>query len=328
MLRNVRHGQPVALVAAGAILLGLLVWLVPAVVGTANDRADSRKPALLEAKTIQAETSAKSWEQAQQEKLRQEIRRKQDEILARLRANTPLDINTAYLKLVPALVALDPAAAAAWAEAQTNAKWREDLMMVVAQSWAGLDPDAAEDWAANLPNPPGKPRERDNVVSYVAFAVAKTDSARAVQVLEDTNINPERREILVQNLATQWADKSSDIQPLTNWLQQMPDGAEREQLLTRVALAQAQTNPVAAANLVSSSLKPGPGQQNAAMEVLRLWAWSDPDAAAEWVNQFPRDGAMFKEAIATLSETARRRNGTDAPPAPSLQASETPSAAR
>jgi hypothetical protein len=326
MLRAVRHGQPVALVAAGAILLGMLVWLLIAMAGDTNREIAA---ASLDTPTSQtAAASAKSLEQARREALQMEIQRRQEEILARLRANTPLDLNTAYLKLVPELVALDPAAAAAWAEAQKNPKWREDLMMVVAQSWAGLDPDAAEDWAAHLPNPPGKPQERDTVVSYVAFAVAKTNSARAVQVLEDTKINPERREILVQNLATQWADKTSDIQPLTNWLQRMPDGADREQLLTRVALAQAQTNPVAAANLVSSSLKPGPGQQSAAMEVLRLWAWSDPDAAAEWVNQFPHDGAMFKEAIATLSETARRRNGTDSPSAPSLQAPEMPSAAR
>ncbi|QJE94612.1 hypothetical protein [Luteolibacter luteus] len=243
-----------------------------------------------------------------------EFARLQEEILALLATKDPASINRVYQKLVPALAKLDPEAAAAFASSQENPEWRADLMMVVVQSWASFDPDKAQDWAANLPNPADNPRERDTMVSYVSFEVAKTNPERAVRVLRETNINADRREIMVESLSQQWS-RADDLQPLAEWLATFPEGEERDSLFARVANAQAQTDPARAAALVSREIPAGQIHEEAVLNVLRKWAWTDAEAASKWVELFPKDDPIYMLAIKTLGETVARRNGLTKPPA-------------
>jgi len=232
----------------------------------------------------------------------------EQQILDLLAADRPEDINKVYNELVPALVKLDPKAAAAFAQSAEAAKWREDLMMVIAQSWATLNPDDAQAWASNLQNPPDKPTERDTVVSYVGFSIANTDLARTVQLLQETSINWDRQEIMVENLAQQWAER--DLQPLVKWLDTLPTGRERDSLFARIVNAQARINPIEAGKIVSEKIAPGPIQEDAALTVVRQWAWNDRDAATDWVNQFPA-GSLHDRAARELARVLALRDGTN-----------------
>jgi hypothetical protein len=231
-----------------------------------------------------------------------------NQILALLAKGGPANINKVYNELLPALVRMDPLAAAAFAQSPEAAKWRSDLMMVVAQSWAKLNPDDAQKWASQLPNPPNDPTERDTMVSYVSFAIADTNPSRAVQVLEQCPINSMRREIMVENLAQQWAE--TDLQPLVSWISQLPAGDERDGLFARIANAQARTDAIKASTIVSENIAPGPIQAEAAVNVVKQWAWVDQGAASEWVNEFP-PGSVHDRALMELNNTVALRKGVN-----------------
>jgi hypothetical protein len=232
----------------------------------------------------------------------------QEEIISLLTSENPADINKVYNELVPKLTKMDPRAAAAFAQSPEAARWRHELMMGVAQSWATLNPDDAQEWASSLQSPSDNPTERDTMVSYVGFAIANTDLGRTVQLLEETSLNWDRQEIMVENLAQQWAEH--DLQPLVKWLDKLPPGKERDTLFARIVNAQARIDPMAAGKIVSEKIAPGPIQQDAAAYVVQLWAWNDRQAATDWVNQFP-PGDVRDRVSGELADTIARRDGAN-----------------
>lgn len=232
-----------------------------------------------------------------------------ENILGLLPSENPVDINRVYNVLVPALVKLDPRAAAEFSQSAEAAKWRADLMMVVVQSWAKLNTDEAQEWASNLQNPPDNPTERDTMVSYVSFAVADTDPARAVQVLEQCQINKERFEIMVENLAQQWADEGK-LQPLVDFIGRMPPSSDRDGYFARIANAMARIDAEGASAIVSEDISPGPDQIEAAIGIVRQLAWNDKSLAREWVDSFPA-GEVHDRALKEWTETVAKREGTN-----------------
>ncbi len=216
-----------------------------------------------------------------------------DQILALLAAGDTQSQNKVYKELLPDWVRRDPNAVAAFAESPQATPWRVPLMTAVAQTWTDNDVDAAETWAAQLSNP----TERSMVLGYVAFEEANVNSDRAVQVLGNQQMSDDRRTIMVQSLAIQWADQ--DLQPLYNWLNTLPAGEQRDDWFARVALAQARNSPAQAAQMVSDHIAPGPIQNDAALQVLRQWARQDQAAAAAWVDQFP--AALHDLAVGVLA---------------------------
>jgi len=242
---------------------------------------------------------------------RKEAEQLQKRILEMLGTGDPRDLNRTYNILVPQLVHLNPAEAAAFAQAVSNPEWRHDLMMVVAQSWAIINPDEAQTWASGLNNPPGNPWERDNMVSYVGFSIAEKDLARAVQVLEECKINSGRQEVMVENLAQQWTDRG-DLTPLVEWVDKLPPGTERDSMYERVANAQARSKPAEAAAIVGTKMEPGEIQERAALYIIRQWAWNDRHAAANWISEF-LPGEMHDRAIKELGDVIARRDGKAEP---------------
>jgi len=231
------------------------------------------------------------------------------EILDLLASDDPRNINKVYNELVPALVKMDPRAAAEFAQSPEATQWRSDLMMVVAQSWAKLNTDDAQAWASQLQNPPDKPAERETILSYVSFAIADTNPERAVQVLEQCPINKARFEIMIENLAQQFADQG-DMQPLSDLISKMPSGPERDGYFARIVNAMARTDVVAAATMVSEDIAPGSIQANAAINVVGQWAWNDKAAARQWVDEFPA-GEVHDLALNKWMETVAARQGSN-----------------
>jgi hypothetical protein len=215
-------------------------------------------------------------------------------ILAMIRSDNPLDQSRAYRELLPALVRSNPRAAAEFVQSPAAAELRVDLMPVVVQAWTEVDADAAEAWASRLSNP----AERNMALGYVSFAAVQADPARAAQVLENSKLNADRREIIVANLAQQLADR--DLQPLYKQIEKLPPGDERDNLYRWVALAQSHKDPANAVTLVTDRMAAGPIQSDAAIQILRQWARKDMTAASAWVDQFP-PGSLREQAIKVLS---------------------------
>jgi hypothetical protein len=216
-----------------------------------------------------------------------------NQILALLNSGDPKDQDKAY-QLLKDWVRRDPHAAADFAQSAAVSKWHADMMVIVAQTWTDMNVGDAEAWASQLSNP----TERNMVLGYVSFEEANSDPNRAVQVLDNGLLSDDRKTVIVQNLANQWANQ--DLQPLYNWISTLPAGQQRDDLYERVALAQSYGNPAQAAQIVANDIAPGPVQDNAALQVLRQWARQDMSAAVAWANQFP-PGDLQNEAKQVLS---------------------------
>jgi hypothetical protein len=204
-----------------------------------------------------------------------------DQILRLLASSDAAEQGKAYKELLRDWVRRDPRAAAEFAQSPEAAKWHDSLMVVVAQTWTDMDVNASEAWASQLANP----TERSMVLGYVAFEEANLDPARSAQVLNDNGLNDDRRTIIVQNLAVQWA--SQDLNPLYSWIDTQPASAQKDNWYQRVAFAQAENDPAQAAQMVAAKMSPGPAQEDAALYILRLWARQDMDGAAQWASGFP-----------------------------------------
>ena len=216
------------------------------------------------------------------------------EILSLLATGNPLDHSRVYRELLPDLVRRDPLAAAAFAQSAAANAWHDDLMVTVAQVWTDLDVDKAEQWATQLPNP----TERNMALGYFCFEEANVNAGRAVQVLDNEALSSSRREIIVANLAQQWAQQ--DLALLYQQLDKLPAGAERDVLFKQVSVAQAQADPQTAARMAAEKISAGPDQNEAVLLILRQWAKKDMAAAVAWSNQFP-DEQLRGQAKVLLS---------------------------
>ena len=259
---------------------------------------------MTQSRNIRADASSRNARES-----RTEFQALKENILTLLSSGNPADINKVYNVLVPALVKMDPKAAAGFSQSAEAAKWRSDLMMVVVQSWAKLNTDEAQEWASNLTNPPDNPTERYTMVSYVSFAVADTDPARAVQVLAQCPINKDRFEIMVENLAQQWAD-GNNLQPLVDLIGKMPPSSDRDGYFARIANAMARTDAEQASEIVSDDISPGLAQVDAAIAIVHQLAWNDKSLAREWVDSFPA-GEVHDRALKEWTETVAKRQGTN-----------------
>jgi hypothetical protein len=229
-----------------------------------------------------------------------------------LNSDNPGDQAAVFTNQFLALIRSDPWAAAKFAESAEAGSWHTDLKRVLAQNWAELNlPDAAK-WVSQISNPD----ERDTMLSCVCFQVAQTDTKLAIQTLEQQGLDGDRREIMLGNLAQQWA--SQDSPAAVAWANNYPLGDQRDKLFMHIALAESQTAPVEAANMVSQQISPGPIQEEAAISVLQQWAAQDMDAATTWVNQFP-PSEVYDRSITVLNGIAASVPAADSSPYYMLQ---------
>lgn len=102
---------------------------------------------------------------------------------------------------------------------------------------------------------------------------------------------------LLENLVAQWA--AHDIQASHEWVLQQQPGEWRDGLMERVAFIGSQSNPVAAARIVTEEMTPGQIQTEAAISVLHQWALRDLNAAAAWASTFP-EGPLRQRAMGEI----------------------------
>jgi len=217
-------------------------------------------------------------------------------IRAALASVNPDDRQLVFSKLLPALVRDNPTMAAQLADSLDKGSLRDDAMLCVARSWTVLDRQAAENWATQLPDS----NDRDAMLTSVCFQVAEKDPRQAVIMAAQHNLENLPGSVM-ENLTQQWAAR--DFSGALSWIGEFPAGEQRDNMYARLALVQAQTSPMAAAQMVVQQIPPGPIQDEAAMSVVNQWATRDLAGATAWVKQFP-PGPLRERAERELSGIA------------------------
>jgi len=117
---------------------------------------------------------------------------------------------------------------------------------------------------------------------------------RAAVILAINTLAYETQPGLLENLTAQWA--THDLQASHDWVLQQEPGEWRDGLMERVAFIGSQSNPVAAARIVTQEMTPGQIQTETAISVLHQWALRDVNAAAAWAATFP-EGPLRQRAM-------------------------------
>ncbi len=205
-----------------------------------------------------------------------------------------------FRSLVAELVRNHPEAAARFAESLEAGGMREEALRLVTQGWTEQDPASTERWATQLSDQ----SERVSVLSDMCFEIAQTNAAQAMFKAEQYGLGATSGNML-ENLLQQWGGQ--DFYSAANWAKQQPEGEQRDQMLSRLAIVQSATAPAEAVQLVVDQIPPGPVQTEAAISVLHQWALHDLEGARSWAELFPagpvRDRANTELAnIATYQD--------------------------
>lgn len=224
------------------------------------------------------------------------------DILARLirwrDGSADLDRETSHA-LADQLLQLDAEAAARFAESFPPGPLRDEALRRLAQGLAARDPERAERWALALPDA----TERSSAMADICLQIARTDAAKAIRKAElhqlDTGTS-----LTMESLVQQWAGQ--DLPAATAWILARPASGEREQMCSRLAIAQSATEPIEAAALVLKEIPEGHNQTEAIIAVLYQWASRDPEAAAAWVAAFP-SGSIKERAENELRQLGSSR---------------------
>lgn len=201
----------------------------------------------------------------------------------------------------------DPAGASRFVETHGIASMREELLRQVSQLSAAQDSTTAENWAEQMADV----TERNTALTDVCIQVAQANAPQAILIAERHSLDDAAAQVL-ENVVQQWAHQ--DFANAAAWVLQRPEGEQREQMISRLAVVEAQTNPAEAARLIAGQMSPGRAQEEAAMSVVNAWIQKDPGSAAAWVQCFPagpiRDRA--ERELANASKAAADAGGSNA----------------
>ncbi len=199
---------------------------------------------------------------------------------------------TVFTNLLPALIALDPAAAARLVEATTNEQGREELMRQLIQTWTTSDVTAAFAWAGQLADT----NEQQRALIYATKQMAELDPAAAAATA--ARCLTDGQDTVMGDIALTWAGK--DLAGALSWAASQPVGKQRDEIMARVAFVESSTAPETAADLVIDQIPPGPAQDEAAISVLHQWAIQDFASAKAWAELFPA-GSLRDRVINELN---------------------------
>lgn len=182
------------------------------------------------------------------------------------------------LGLVASAAGTDPDKAAAVATelaTRTDAQSRS-LVANVVSAWSMSDPDGALGWVLTQES-----GVDPALLGSIAARMAQVDALTAASYVQD--IPAEHRDTWIVRVAGPYG--RTDPNEAVAWLAQFRDRPVYEQAVGQVATASAQTNPDAAARLLSTVSVDV--QRGAANGVATSWARRDPDAATRWATSLP-----------------------------------------
>jgi hypothetical protein len=156
--------------------------------------------------------------------------------------------------------------------------------------WARQDPYGAIEWASWQK----MGEERESVLETACYKMAEKNPKEAVREAEKSKLT---QYAVFENLVQQWAQK--DISAAYYWVIARPSSEQKNELLERIGLVWAASEPQSAAQFVIQAIPPGSQQTEAAIAVLHQWGQRDLVAAKAWVQQFP-EGEVRTRALDEL----------------------------
>lgn len=219
--------------------------------------------------------------------------------------------NNSLATLLEQMAARDPARAIALAQAEPNRQLRDKLIEAALRGWATVAPEAASQWAINLPyqkrlqgmaavfhSAAKNPQEAVRIANQVCQAdpTAALDHGLAlINALSDTGdfaiaakfaatASPDQRASWLQFAFNNWALHQPEIAVnAARTLSNDPD-VQRD-AFQGVIGGWAQSDPAALAEY-SQQMPPGPERTRALEDSLRQWVDMDAAAATAWIDKF------------------------------------------
>ncbi|MBK9989529.1 MAG: hypothetical protein IPP19_02035 [Verrucomicrobia bacterium] len=219
------------------------------------------------------------------------------EIEQALREGSAAKRDRALYVLMPRLVASDPSMATQLALTREAGLLREELLRQLVRSWVLRDTQSALKWLTSLP----EPADRDLAGAAAIDYLAQNDPASAIELSLLLGLGT--RDGSVEHKVQLWTEQKPE--EAVAWALARPAGAERDQLLARIAYVRAQQDPVEAGLLVLEQMTPGAARDDAIISVIHQWAMRDPATAASWVARFP-PSPLQTRALAELETTAKQ----------------------
>jgi hypothetical protein len=181
-----------------------------------------------------------------------------------------------------------PADALQKADAMRPGKLRDRLLQQTVKEWAAKSPDEAKKWVEDRKDPVERERLLQAIHGNLNAADALPSERQIVEKLglavEQLNLD-ESQSHGVEDFTDEWAQVN--LSAAREWVLGQPAGEVRDELLSRIALMQAKSDPASAARLVTDSIPAGSVHDEAVISVLHQWTLKDPAAAAAWAEAFP-----------------------------------------
>lgn len=210
-------------------------------------------------------------------------------------------LDSVLTRSLPLLVLTDPWAVTQCTDKIPNGEVREETLRRIAMQWAAQDAAGAEKWAAEMANP----IEREVAISDCSLAISASDPQAAIQLRERYSLDAYSSSAL-ENVTQRWA--KNDLSAALKWTTALPVGEKRDAMISSIAFVASESQPAAAALLVSEEISPGETQNEAVLAVLHRWAKDDPAAAKAWIELFP-DVPLRTTALAELARLEALRRG-------------------
>ena len=154
-----------------------------------------------------------------------------------------------------------------------------------------LPPADAQPYDAYLPNPATVAFEQQ------CLQLAQTNPADAAQMAADAS--PPQDELLVR-LIESWTQH--DAASALTWIREREDQMQRISLLSRAGIALSEKDPLTAADFIAREINAGHECQQALTAIVGIWSRNNPRAVATWLSQFP-EGPMLDVSVENLIDS-------------------------
>lgn len=186
----------------------------------------------------------------------------------------------------------DPRSVARWAAELPDSPASREVVSQIVIDWGQVDLAAATDWARQIP----VAGNRQAAISSLAYEAVRTEPQKALELSRELPSGIERENLAI-HAVSQWA--AVDSTEAVGWANGMADTGLRPKLLAAAAVAVAERDGRAGAELAAQWLGQGEEADRAAVGIVQRWAQKSPEQAAEWVSRFP-EGAARNAAVEAL----------------------------
>jgi len=175
----------------------------------------------------------------------------------------------------------EPHLASSWVSRMSAGQARTEAVSAVVQGYASRDFEGA----LALFKTQADPSVREPAILELAGTLAGSDPLRAFALGAELSPSPDRDRFLTTT-ASMWA--ALDGPAAAQWAAQIPDETLQQRMLGEIVVQWSDKDPVAAATRAMQSMVAGRTRDDAVISIIQRWAQHEPEAAGEWVLNFPQ----------------------------------------